>query len=81
MVIHRIIEYLKLEGTHKGHRIKESLTLEKTSKITWSNRQPIPTVPTDHVLSATSPRLWNTPPPPWAACASALWLFQRRSYS
>ena len=28
--------------------------------MTWSNHQPTPTVPTDHVLSATSTRLWNT---------------------
>ena len=38
----------------------ESLRLEKTSKVTWPNRQPIPTMPTDHILSATSTRLWNT---------------------
>ena len=42
------------------HRITELLRLEKTSKITWSNHQPIPTMPTNHVLSATSTRFLNT---------------------
>ena len=47
---------------HRIHRnrITESLRLEKISKITKSNHQPTPTMPTDHVLSATSTRLWNT---------------------
>jgi len=31
-------------------RITDSLRLEKTSKITKSNHQPIPTMPTNHVL-------------------------------
>lgn len=44
----------------KDRRITEPLRLEKSSKITWSNHQPIPTMPTDHVLSATSTQLWNT---------------------
>ena len=37
-----------------------SLRLGQTSEVTWSSHQPAPTVPTDHVLSATSTRLWNT---------------------
>ena len=40
-----------------SHRLIESLRLENSSKIIRSNRQPIPTMPPDHVLSATSTRL------------------------
>ena len=34
---------------HLLHWITESLTLEKTTKITYSNRQPTPTMPTAHI--------------------------------
>ena len=62
------------------YRIIESLGLEKTAKAIQSNHQPIPTVPTDPSLSATSARFLNTfkdgdSTPPWAVCANASPLF------
>ena len=52
------------------YRIIEPLGLEKTTKAIQSNHQPIPTVPTDTSLSATSARFLNTSKdgdstPPW----------------
>lgn len=56
------------------HRITDSLRLEKITKITSSNHQPIPTMFTESCPSVlhlhiywTPPEL-VTPPTPWAAC-------------
>jgi len=43
-----------IRNVHQASRcsalhITESLWLEKSSQILWSNQQPIPTMPTDHV--------------------------------
>ena len=58
----------------------ESLRLEKTSKLTQSNQQPItpcplPSVPHPH--GSWTPPGTVTPPPPWASCATASPLFLR----
>ena len=39
----------RVMGRSGRHRIMESLRLEKTTEITQSNHQPIPTMPTNHV--------------------------------
>jgi len=62
--------------------ITESLTLEKTSKIIKSNRQPNTTIPTKpcpevpHLHFFLTPLGMVTPPLPWAACSNAWPLFQ-----
>jgi len=59
----------------------ESLRLEKTSKITQSNHQPILTVPTDRVPQCHIHTPGTvTPPHPWTACATAALLFLRRNF-
>ena len=67
------------------HRITESFRLEETSKIIQPNHPPTtnvaywpyPSVPHLHV-SWTPPGM-VTPPPPWAVCATARPLFQRKN--
>ena len=70
-----------------NHRIIESLTLEKTSKIIKSNHQPITTTPTKpspevpHLHVFWTPPGMVIPPVPWAACSNASQLFQWRNFS
>ena len=69
--------------TSINHRIMELLRWKKTSQ-TESSCLPIPTMPTDHDphphSSGTRPGM-VTPPPSWAACATAAPLFHRRNCS
>ena len=66
-----------------AHRITESLRLEKTSKITKSNHQPIPTMPINHVPQCHISTIlevlqgqWRMPPEdtPWYATLISLHL-------
>ena len=68
-------------------RTTESLRLEKTTKITKSCHQPNTTMPSNHVSQCHIysflehlQGLQVTPPPPWAACASASPLFQKKKF-
>ena len=67
-----------------GRDLKDHLVpthLLQAGLVTRSNRQPVPTLPTDHLLSASSTRLWNTfrdgdPTTSLGSCATAAPLFQ-----
>lgn len=78
------VSHFRLLRTKYHHRITEPLLLEKTSRVTTCNHQPIPTVPIPqcqiHTVMEHS-RDGDFPDFPWPACATALPLFWRKNFS